>query len=263
MAARVAIDRQQTPATTGVVTFNSPSGWGKPDAVIFFVSSSDAADGTADATGRLSIGFTDGTNYRCNSFVVRDIETDLSYSFRHQADDAVACLLSSTTATTPFQYGVPQAKASWPTDGVDVDWTVNAGGQYYLVAVMFYDCGGTEVGTHTPATAIDGTKAQGSMGFAPDLVFMTCTGQRAIDAEGIAGTSLSHAIFNFGCAERTDNRLRCCFFNSVDGVDLTSTTTVVNNYADTSYMAGQTHNDASTWRLGIDGMQADSPALPR
>ena len=220
------------------------SGFGTPKAAIFIISGG-TTDDTITGDAIIGVGFTDGTRENVCCMRAADGTANSDTGRTHRTDSCVA--VPTTAGGLEGRFGFN----SWITDGVrlDIDDDVAAGYQVTVIFIAGSDVASVrcdhydDLGTGTSAIDIN------TVGFEPNLVFMTCTGLNSAPS-----ANNSQAILSFGCATNISAAVtqRVAIHGSNDSSGNQTVTSFIGNDS----ITGQAISGSSQWDAVIEAFDS-------
>lgn len=246
MAQGVAVVNATLTATGSGTTDFTSSGFGTPSAAIVLVSAANSTNNPQSSAG-VSIGFWDGTNQCCHSFVSGDgIETSVTY--RIQRNDYIAAL-SEAGSTTNWVVGYI---ASAVTDGIRLTLNVdNTGVQRYATVILLKGIS-AKIARLVLSSTLNGTATTGSLGFAPTAALMLCSGTVG-NTPNSGSTQTNNALLSFGAA-KSDGTHRMLAWAALHAA---STADVTALFSETR-VAAQVLSGAESWSADVTTWGADT-----
>ena len=230
MAIETAIATGLTPTSIGNVSFEV-SGFGTPQAAIIYVNRA-ASGANPRVHAALSCGFTDGTLESTNSFSATDAVGTMVTDRYSDLSNVINLGLSGSTS-------VEGSFSSWATNGITINFGKVSTIGFFVTVVLIKGCTNVKVGSlglGTGTSAVD----INTVGFKPNLVFTTCTGNSAT-------SNTAHAILSLGVAHNNSSDVVTqgqVAFSSVDGGAAEVASVVTRDDSCT----GQLHSGAQSWR---------------
>lgn len=211
-------------ATTSTGTQDiTVAGFGTAKAALFFWTSLVSKTVVADRTS-IGVGFLDGTNNGCD--LVQSLDASPTTGTNRE-ESATKCVVRSASFAGEAEF------SAFITDGVRIVWTEAAGAASHMACLLF---GGADVSA--AVGAVDQDDSVSGLGFDPELIFFTCTGQPTAGA-------LSESLFSIGAAFDGSSIEQGAYGqNDKTGVGTTVRTAKI--YAD--HVGTQVLNGTETWR---------------
>ncbi|MBU2277815.1 MAG: hypothetical protein KKB45_03350 [Gammaproteobacteria bacterium] len=243
MALELAVARNTTPTTTGTVDL-TVSGFGTPQAAMFFLNYA-TSDGTPlEATVFASFGFTDGTNLRGIAHYVEDGQTTTDA----KGTISNTWIVAQVDDTTVTKYATFD---SWIADGVRLNWVITFGSApMTITCVLFKGASGASVFTFTPNATQDATAEKSDLSFAPELLFFGAMGGTT------PGVVINSALISFGAARKIDastsEQRHFCYWNKNGVADVNAGAIV-----STTRCVSQTFDGVLSWSGDITAWGAN------
>ena len=219
------------------------SGFGTPKGAMFILTAG-VTDDTIATTGKMGIGWTDGTRNVCFGMNANGTSTSMTSRFQ-RTDSCAASVNSGDTSDMRLSFN------SWNANGVKLNIDDNPPSAYLLTYILF---GGTDIAnfyTNIRDDLGNGTSAIdiNTVGFEPTIVMMGCTGLATAPS-----TANPHGLFSFGIGiNDTDDPQAVMMYSDEDNLG----TSEIMTYIGDDSIAGQAYFGSLGWDAVIQDYDPD------